>query len=637
MQQKFSFLFSASLLFAFGLRAQTQDSAMHLPDVFVESPRGLSASPGLKAISFDSTLMSMYRQTSVAELLANESTVFVKSYGLGSLASTSIRGGSASQTAILWNGFALTSIMNGQLDFSLIPVSVSNSLQLQYGGGSSLYGSGAMAGTVLLSSAPRLNQGKILSMRSSMGSFGTFRNNLELGISKQKIATSVKFYHAQAENDFEYINPYNQNKERQKNARLRNYGMIADSRILLAGQQSLHISAWWQQTKREVPSTLLQSLNQTSQEDRATRLTAEWQRAGAQASYFARAAWINEFLDYRDSIAQIYEISRTQQLISEIESKLRLGKGHSFNYGIHASHAIGKHNAYAGKESRTSTALFASYIYQSANNKLHGNIAMRQELVNATWSPLTYSAGAQYALLPRLWLKGNFAKVYRLPTFNDLYWQPGGNPELLPEEGLTYEGGALWRWTSKRIALETEWTAFSKNIDNWIMWLPDNNYWRPENIMNVWSRGMETGSKIKWQSGDWLFHLGLHTSYVRATNSKAKTANDNSVGKQLIYTPMYSGSARAGVQYKDWYMSYHHYYNGYRYTATDNSEYLEPNAVGSLHLAYKFSGWRIPLTATFDVNNIWNKDYQAVLNRPMPGRHYTLSLQCTFLQRKQSF
>ena len=100
----------------------------------------------------------------------NESPIFIKSYGLGSLATTSFRGGSASHTAILWNGFNLGSPMNGQLDLSLVPVSLANNVSIQYGGAGALWGSGAVGGAILLNSEPEFDQGLTVDAGTAFGS-----------------------------------------------------------------------------------------------------------------------------------------------------------------------------------------------------------------------------------------------------------------------------------------------------------------------------------------------------------------------------------------------------------------------------------------------------------------------------------
>ena len=58
--------------------------------------------------------------TSMAELLQSHSDVYIKSYGLGSIATLSIRGSSSNQNLLLWNEVPVDNPMLGLSDISLI-------------------------------------------------------------------------------------------------------------------------------------------------------------------------------------------------------------------------------------------------------------------------------------------------------------------------------------------------------------------------------------------------------------------------------------------------------------------------------------------------------------------------------------
>ena len=52
----------------------------------------------------------------------------------------------------------------------------------------------------------------------------------------------------------------------------------------------------------------------------------------------------------------------------------------------------------------------------------------------------TWSAGMVFNLWEKeLQVKGNVAYNYRFPSMNDLYWRPGGNPDVKPEDGYSYD------------------------------------------------------------------------------------------------------------------------------------------------------------------------------------------------------
>lgn len=601
------------------------DSVSHiLQGVVIESPRISGFTPGLKTTEFDSLTKATYSQKSLADLLADESPLFIKSYGLGSLATTSLRGGSAYHTAVLWNGISLSSSMNGQLDMSLVPVTAADDIKLQYGGSSALFGSGAVAGTVHLLNNPKFDNGISIGTNVYAGSFSDYRQNVFVEVSKKKFVSSLKVFNATAKNDFTYRTMYSVNDERikQSNAELENRGIISENKFLIGNHQVLSVNAWLQHTDRNIPPTMLQKESKANQIDDALRLMSEWKYEKRKTAAFIRAAWLNEKLVYSDGFSGLDETSKTHQFIAEAETKMTLGKRHFINIGIHNTYSIASNRSFERNPHQNRFALFASYLYTSVNKKLSASASARGELVNQTFVPFTYSAGVNYAIVKWLSARANFSRVYRIPTFNDLYWNPGGNPNLKPEDGYAAEVGLNLVLKNKIFLFKTDVTVFNRNIDNWIMWLPGVWYWSPQNIMNVWSRGMETNSSLAINIKKWKITLGVLTNYVLSTNQKAKTENDNSVGKQLIYTPMYSGMAKISIEYKGVLLSYRHNYVGYRFTSTDNTQYLTPYDLGSVYLSYNIKLGNASAGIFFQANNIWNKQYQTISNRAMPGINF---------------
>ena len=122
-KHKHIFLFVAlqlASIIGFG-QTNLSDSVLQLKQIQITSIRIHNFSNGAKIEKVDSNIIAQYSAKNLADLLENESPLFIKSYGLGSLATSSFRGGSAYQTAVLWNGFNINNPMYGQTDFALIP------------------------------------------------------------------------------------------------------------------------------------------------------------------------------------------------------------------------------------------------------------------------------------------------------------------------------------------------------------------------------------------------------------------------------------------------------------------------------------------------------------------------------------
>jgi vitamin B12 transporter len=585
-------------------------------------------SAGNKITTFDSLTMSQHRHQNLGDLLAEESGLFVKSYGLNSLASASFRGGSASQTAILWNGFNISSPMNGQIDLSLIPVNFCDAISIQHGGSSALWGSGAMGGAIHLNNLANYNKGITLQLNLGGGSFGSFNKQAALEISKKKFVTSIKFFQSEAKNNFLFnnINTTESIKRIQSNAEIHSQGFLNENHLIISKNQRVNLMLWVQQTNRQLPPTLLQMSSQSKQNDQSVRLTSEWQLEKRKTSTTIRTALFDEALRYQDYPINSYSHSRS--FISEIETKYNLNKNHAFNAGINNTYSTAKADGYQNTTQLNRLSFFTAYAFTAKNNKLKANVSIRKEFVEHFNVPMVYAIGSSFALNKNIKLKANAAKVYRLPTFNDWYWNPGGNPNLLPEHGYTQDIGFKWQFKTKnkRWYFATEPTLFNKQIENWIIWLPNTNYWEPQNIMKVWSRGIETNSTICWELNQLKFSTTLLTNYVVSTNENKSSIVDAAYNKQLIYVPMYSGQIKFNIGYKKLNAAYRQSYTGYRYTSSDNSEFLNPYQLGSLHFSYQLNYKKWRSSAFLQVNNVWNTEYQIMANRAMPLRNYALGI-----------
>ena len=87
---------------------------------------------------------------SLTNLLNNNSSIYFKQNGYGMVSSPSFRGTTAQQTAVVWNGININSQLTGQTDFNTISTRNFDNVVLKAGGGSTIYGTSAIGGTVHL-------------------------------------------------------------------------------------------------------------------------------------------------------------------------------------------------------------------------------------------------------------------------------------------------------------------------------------------------------------------------------------------------------------------------------------------------------------------------------------------------------
>lgn len=280
---------------------------------------------------------------------------------------------------------------------------------------------------------------------------------------------------------------------------------------------------------------------------------------------------------------------------------------------------------------QTKAALATAYTFNHFDHKLKTALNARGEEFNSAGIFLP-GADASYDLFYWLQFRANVQYTYRAPTLNELYFDPGGNPSLKPEKGWNEDAGynvKIAKWHN--FSIEQDLSVFNREIHDWIIWF-GGAIWTPHNIATVHSRGVETENKLTYDMNDkWKLHFGVNTSYTIATTEASYIPNDGSIGKQIPYTPRYTGQLNIGFTYIRLYFNYNHTYTGYCFYTTDESLYLLPYNVGNLQLMYNMHAGKYPLQLNGQCNNTWNTQYQVAAGRPMPGINWMAGLRITIL------
>lgn len=199
------------------------------------------------------------------------------------------------------------------------------------------------------------------------------------------------------------------------------------------------------------------------------------------------------------------------------------------------------------------------------------------------------------------------------------------------------DGGLEFNYSKNNFSALIEATYFNRHTTNWIIWLPsEKSYWTPKNITEVYSRGTETKTELTYLKKDVQLKLIIHTAYVLSNNQKNTSENDNSVGRQLIYTPRYNGQASILVNYKNINLLFNNNYTGYRFTTTDNSSWLSPYYIANVKCSYNYSFSTVNMELFCSINNLLNKSYVIVQNTPMPLRNYEVGLCMNYHKKKKT-
>ncbi len=577
----------------------------------------------------------------LADALSESNFLFIKSYGLGSLATPALRGTGASQTAVVWNGWNILSPMNGTLDLSLIPESFLDYAEVNGSGSSTRYGSGAIGGVIKVNTNTSSSAGWKTNLSLKGGSFDNYHQSLKVSYSDSTFFSHTRIFNHTANNDFKYTNTtqFGRPEVRQTNGALRQRGILQENALKIGKKQKLDTRIWLQDSHRELPPSSVQSSNIAFQDDKFLRTAAHWQYVGTKMAWHVSTAYFDEYLRYNDAAISLDDTSRSQTWQNKLEFFAYLPNNHQLKFGANYNHLKALTESYGTTYFQNQLAFYTDYEWEGKEEKYKLRLSLREDIVDGELNPWAGSFAFSYKeKIDNFTIKPFFtaSRNFRLPTFNDLYWQPGGNPDLEPEIGYSQELG----FNVDAYSFYFRATVFNKNIQNMIQWRPVGNVWSPENIAVVWARGFQVDGYYRQDFGrDLDIKISSRYELTRSTNQEVADNAQGSLDKQLIYIPIHQGNIKLEIFYKKWAFQYNHNFTGLRYTTTTNSESINDYSISDLvvhyqHLKKKFKRHDDRKQLNYDIhaslNNIWNVDYEIIRFRPMPKRNFQIGISIFF-------
>lgn len=632
--------FFACLVFRNPAYSQAVDTIQLKPVTISESK--INPLYGLKSYSVDSITMSSKVTASMSELLGTKTSVFIKSYGQGGLATASFRGTSASHTPVYWNDVAIHSPMLSQMDFSLIPVFFLDDINLFYGGSSLVNKSGGLGGSINLDNKKLTFIKNKVSLVQQIGSFSTYGTYADVNFENGNFTGRTRLMYLTSENDFSFLNNAVTNadyiRQTREDAGYYQYGILQELYFKRKNNDELSLKIWLQNNYREIPQplTVKPVPNNESQKNNAIRSIINWKHYGTKSKIETSLAYNYDYLNYINKISFVNSDNTNQCFTANFKHYYEISPIISIKSGISGDYYFVNSNNYISKIDRKQLSVFTN-LSSTFNKRIFMNLVLRKEITDNKFQPLLPSLSIEYKLLnsDNIYLKGNISRNYHLPSLNDLYWYPGGNPNLLPENGYSYEMGLKYRkLKDKLFDLEYEVTYFRTKITNWILWQPDPvfRYWTPLNLKEVISSGLEVNFNYTYYLNSLIFRFNTIHTLTSAKNMKPINQNDNTTDKQLIYTPLYSYNAGVRIEWKKIFINSETQYIGKRYTNTTNTRYMPSYQLVDVSSGLVLNTNKRQYVFQFSVCNIFDINYQAIAWQPMPGRNYELILKINFLR-----
>ncbi|MCT3948135.1 TonB-dependent receptor [Elizabethkingia anophelis] len=553
--------------------------------------------------------------TNLSEVLRFQSPVYIKENGRGAVSSPSFRGTTAQQTAFVWNGININSSFLGQGDINNTGLLGYDQLDIKPGGGSVVYGSGAIGGSIHLNNTLDFNKGLKGSLYSEAGSYETFNTILRTSYSNEKLSVKFSGNYAISKNDYEveeknYINRNGNYYNTTFNFGL-SYKLNYNNKISWQSQlfdSSQHYPVFFETT------------TPTKYKTQNIRSLIAWEYNKKNINNNLRLAYTEENFQYYASITEPkssggsgknyiikndFNYFLNDKLNINIISEFQQNKGEGYLSGI--------------KDISRNIFSLAGLIRYFPFKKLSFETGVKKDFIEDISSPLLFSFSGKWNALKFYNIKTSFSKNFRYPSFNDLYWQPGGNINLKPETAIQLDMNHEFKINDFSLVI----SPFYIKIKDMIRWLPTaNGYWAPINTDNVESYGSEVQIDYRKKiTENHNINAQLGYSFTKSVNSDTQ--------KQLMYVPLHKFFSNIGYEYKFMKLYIQGMWNGKTYTTSDESNnealksYFVLNAGISGTLLKHYS-------VGFKINNITNAVYETTLYYPLPMRNYSLFVNINF-------
>ena len=658
------------------LMAQRLSKGLHIPEVTIYGKRPMK-DIGVQKTHLDSVVLKENIALSMADILTFNSSIFVKSYGRATLSTVSFRGTSPSHTQVTWNGMRINNPMLGMTDFSMIPSYFIDDASLLHGTSSVNETGGGLGGSVKLSTQPAEADGFGLQYVQGIGSFKTFDEFLRFTYGDNHWQSSTRVVYSSSPNDYSYRNNdkkeniYDENmniigqyypKEKNRSGAFKDMHLLQEIYYNTRKGDRFGLNAWYIKSNRELPMLTTDYGDENDFENRQREETfrgiLSWDHMCSNWKIAVKSGYIHTQMAYdykRDAGNGILTpMTRSRSKINtfygQSEGEYYIGKKWLFSANIAAhQHFVesrdkniirqdGNQAIVGYSKGRTELSGSTSVKWQP-NERIGMSMVLREEMYGENWTPLipAFFIDGVISKKGNIMFKASASRNFRFPTLNDLYFLPGGNPDLKKECGWTYDVGVSFAFGKENVySLTGSANWFDSHVEDWILWLPTTKgFFSPRNIKDVHAYGVELQSDFNISLGkDWLLGLNGTFSWTPSINEgEPFSPADQSVGKQLPYVPEWSSTITGRLAWKKWSLLYKWCYYSQRYTMSSNDisltgklpSYFMNNLTIERGIPLKWAD----LSLKGAVNNLFNEEYLSVLSRPMPGINFEFFISIT--------
>lgn len=580
----------------------------------------------------------------VAEATSLLPGIYLLDYGgVGGLKTVSSRGLASSYTRVFIDGVEFHNAQNGQVDLGKIPILNVSKISFVNGVSSQelLTASSYNSPQSVFVETGNAEKNSIKTAMS-VGSFGLINPSLivnrKMG-QRHMLSVGGELTRANGEYDYELVNGNHTEKQRRVHAGVSRSVVNFKYHLALTDSQSVVVNGYWNATAQELPGAVILYQPQVGQNLNTSDffLTASYKDIVSEKWQWK---WVSsatlQGLTYRDSVYHnqqgfLENNYQNNAFFTSLSSHYQLTKCLSLNSAIDFRYADLSKSVYVSRN-QVFIANNVKYKYRSFTFEVYGLLQSLSDEETVTKKMFNY--GFSSAWLPfkksPVQLHGSYSKNYRVPTFQELYYQRVF-VDLIPEvTQAAYVGISSFHQVKKHaLQISTKTDFFMNRVENKIVSLPTQNLfvWSIQNLGEVQIKGIESSVQLSWQlDSNWSVDGLVSYTYQQAWD--VTNPDSRQFQHQLAYTPFEIIKANSSFHYKKWMLNWGLVYNGFRYSLGENIEanLLPFWQLQNLSLAKKVTLNRLGFDLQFSVKNIFNKQYEIIKSFPMPGRNYLLTL-----------
>ncbi|MDR0865783.1 MAG: TonB-dependent receptor [Candidatus Symbiothrix sp.] len=612
---------------------------------------------------------------SVADAIRYFSGIQIKDYGgIGGLKTVDIRSMGTHQIGVFYDGIQLGNAQNGQIDLGKFSLDNIEEISLYNGQKSEIFQSAkdfGSAGTIYLRTRrPRFEAGKKTNIQTVVRT-GSFDLMNPAVLWEQKLTDHIAFnvnteyIYSSGKYPFRYRKKWPDGTMAWDTTAVRQNGDIHSMRL----EGGLHgflengkwnAKAYFYDSEKGIPGAIVNNVWKNSQRQWDRNFFAQasvetWHATSLQTQINVKYA--NDWMHYLNPDTTLMYIDNTfhqQEIYASVANKYAILPNWDVNLSVDYqwnSLDASLQNFVYPKRNTTLVALATAFEWQRIKaqasllgtfvNESVGIVADKQEYTPAFF--LSYQPFKQ----PDLNFRTFYKRIFRMPTFNDLYYTDIGNVNLRPEYTTQYNLGFQYNKNYNNGIVDNlnfRADAYYNEVTDKIIAVPKGNgqyRWMMMNIGYVEIRGIDISAQISWKLPAGVqVNTGLNYTYQKAQDFSNSTDNDpeaGTYGRQIAYIPWHSGSTIVNMSWKSYDLNYSFIYVGERYHNSSNirENYEQPWYTHDLTIGKSFYGKpvkfsklnRFKTKISVEVNNIFNQQYDVVLNYPMPGRNYKLILK----------